>query len=68
MCAYLDVNVNLVTMQLRRGEDVLKGKEYIFWSDFFFFKNFTYPLVGLAMHLIAALTVVPYLAASVVMI
>lgn len=54
-------------MQLRRGEDVLKGKEYIFWSDFFFF-NFTYPLVGLAMHLIAALTVVPYLAASVVMI
>lgn len=38
MCAYLDVNVNLETVaaQPTGGEDMLKGKEYIFWRDFFF--------------------------------
>lgn len=50
MCAYLDVNVNLVTvaMQPPGGEDVLKGGEYIFWRAFFFF-NSTNSLVGRAL-------------------
>lgn len=39
VCAYLDVNVNLVAVAMEPpgGEDILKGKEYIFWKDFFSF-------------------------------
>lgn len=67
MCAYLDVNVNLVTVAVQPtgGEDILKGKEYIFWGDFFFSLISTNSLVGRALSLIAAVTVVLRLAVSV---
>lgn len=69
VCAYLDVNVNLVTVAVQPtgGKDMFKGKEYIFWKDFFLIIIIimtSLTLVGQALQLIAACTVVLYLDVS----